>query len=148
LNREDYKMKLLVATDGSKNSLRAIEYAAGMLGKLNVPGSLTLLSVHDDAALRHARRFVGKQAIEDYLRELSDADLAEAREMLAAAKVPHEELIRTGHIATEIANAGDEGGYDLIVLGSKGRTTLQDFVIGSVAKRVMEISRTPVLLVR
>src|SRR5690606_9685486 len=102
----------------------------------------------DDAALRHARRFVGKQAIDDYLRELSDADLKEARELLAQANVQHDDLIRTGHIATEIADAGEQGGYDMIVLGSKGRSALKDFVVGSVAKRVIEIARTPVLLVR
>jgi nucleotide-binding universal stress UspA family protein len=141
-------MKLLVATDGSKDSLRAVSYAADLIRKLNTPGSLTLLSVHDDAALRHARRFVGKQAIDDYLRELSDADLKEARELLAQANVQHDDLIRTGHIATEIANAGEQGGYDMIILGSKGRSALKDFVIGSVAKRVVEIARTPVLLVR
>jgi nucleotide-binding universal stress UspA family protein len=141
-------MKLLVATDGSKNALRAVQHAAKLLGSASEPGSITLLSVHDDAALRHARRFVGKQAIDEYLRELSEADLAEARKLLDDAKVPHETLIRTGHVATEIVQAGEQGKFDMIVLGSKGRSALKDLVIGSVAKRVIELAGTPVLLVR
>ena len=141
-------MKLLVATDGSKNSLRAVSYAADLLGKLGGAGSMTLISVHDDAALRHARRFVGKQAIDDYLHELSDADLAEARALLDKASVKYDSVVRTGHIASEIAEAGEAGHYDLIILGSKGRSALKDLLIGSVAKRVAEIARTPVLLVR
>lgn len=141
-------MKLLVATDGSKNSLRGVRHAIALLKKLAEPGSITLISVHDDTALRHARRFVGKQAVDEYLRELSDADLADARKLLDKAGVKHDNIIRTGHVATEIANAADKGKYDMIVLGSKGRSALKDLLIGSVAKRVIEIARTPVLLVR
>lgn len=141
-------MKLLVATDGSENALRAVTYAIGLLGKLAEPGSITLISVHDDVALRHARRFVGKETVDDYLRELSEADLADARKALDKASVKHDYIIRTGHVATEIANAGREGGFDLVVLGSKGRSALKDLVIGSVAKRVIELSQVPVLLVR
>ena len=139
-------MKLLVATDGSANALRAVQHAVDLQRKLSEPGSITLISVHDDSALRHARRFVGKQAIEDYLHELSAHDLDEANKLLDAAGVKHETLVRTGHVASEIADAGKD--YDMIVLGSKGRSALTDLVIGSVAKRVIEMAKTPVLLVR
>lgn len=141
-------MKLLVAVDGSPNSIRAVEYATDLLAKLGGAGTLTLVSVHDDAALRHARRFVGKQAVDDYLREMSDFDLVEARELLASKNVQYDEVFRTGYIASEIADAAEQGGFDMIVLGSKGRSALKDLVIGSVAKRVAELARTPVLLVR
>ena len=141
-------MKLLVATDGSKNALRAVKYAAQLLGKLGGAGSITLISVHDDVALRHARRFVGKQAVEDYLRELSEQDLVEARKALDEAGIVHDMIIRTGHVATEIAEAAARGKFDLLVLGSKGRTALKDLLIGSVAKRVAELSTIPVLLVK
>ena len=141
-------MKLLVATDGSKNSLRAVKYAAHLLERLSQPGSITLISVHDDVALRHARRFVGKQAVEDYLRELSEQDLADARKLLDKAGVTHDMIIRTGHVASEIADAAERGKFDLLVLGSKGRSALKDLLIGSVAKRVAEISKVPVLLVK
>jgi len=141
-------MKMLVATDGSKNSLRAVKYAARLLGRLAEGGSITLISVHDDVALRHARRFVGKQAVEEYLRELSEQDLADARKLLDKAGVAHDMIIRTGHVASEIVDAAERGRFDLLVLGSKGRSALKDLLIGSVAKRVAEISKVPVLLVR
>lgn len=141
-------MKLLIATDGSKNALHAVQYAANLLEKISEPSSITLISVHDDAALRHARRFVGQHAIEEYLHELSEHDLAEARALLDTVRIPHATLMRTGHIASEIVAAAEEGRFDLIVLGSKGRSTLTDLLIGSVAKRVMELATIPVLLVR
>lgn len=141
-------MKLLVATDGSKNSLRAVKYAVQLLERMSQAGSITLISVHDDVALRHARRFVGKQAVEDYLRELSEQDLADARKLLDKAGITHDMIIRTGHVASEIADAAERGKFDLLVLGSKGRSALTDLLIGSVAKRVAEMSKVPVLLVK
>ena len=141
-------MKMLVATDGSKNALHAVKYAIQLLGRMSEGGSITLISVHDDVALRHARRFVGKDAVADYLRELSEQDLADSRKALDKAGVSHDMIIRTGHVATEIVEAAERGKFDLLVMGSKGRSALKDLLIGSVAKRVAEISRVPVLLVR
>ncbi|HLT27152.1 MAG TPA: universal stress protein [Zeimonas sp.] len=141
-------MKLLVAIDGSDNALRAARFAASLLEQLREPGSITLISVHDDVALRNARRFVGKQVVDEYLRDLSEQDLAGAREMLDGLNIPYDCLIRVGPIANEISQAADPDRFAMVVLGSKGRTGLRDLLIGSVARRVSEISRIPVLLVK
>ena len=141
-------MKLLVAIDGSENSLRAARFAASLLEQFRNPGSITLISVHDDVALRNARRFVGKQVVDEYLRDLSEQDLAAARQMLDELQIPHDYIIRIGGIANEISLAADPDQFAMVVLGSKGRTGLRDLLIGSVARRVSEISRIPVLLVK
>jgi nucleotide-binding universal stress UspA family protein len=141
-------LKLLVATDGSENALRAVAYAAALIGRLREGGSLTLISVHDDVALRHARRFVGKQVVEEYLRELSEQDIAAAKQLLDGSGLAYETILRTGQVATEIAHTAETGGFDMVVLGSKGRTGLKDLLLGSVARRVSEIARTAVLLVK
>jgi len=57
-------------------------------------------------------------------------------------------IIRTGHVATEIVDAAERGKFDLLLLGSKGRSALKDLLMGSVAKRVAELSKVPVLLVK
>jgi len=141
-------MKLLVATDGSKNSLRAVKYAINLAGRLNEASTVTLISVHDDVALNHARRFVGKRAVDEYLRELSDADLAEARKLLDKAGVKHDMIIRVGRVALEIAAAAEQGKFELLLLGSKGRSALKDLLLGSVARRIVETAKVPVLLVK
>jgi len=141
-------MKILVATDGSKNALRAVRFAAKLDQSLKERGTVTLISVHDDTGLRHAQRFVGKKAVGEYLRELSENDLAPARAVLDKAGTRHDMVIRIGHVAHEIAAAGREGHFDLIVLGSKGRSALKDLVIGSVAMRVSAVATTPVVLVK
>ena len=142
-------MKILAATDGSKHALRAIKQAAALLANnKDKTNSITLISVHDDAGLRHAQSFVGKAAITDYLREQSDKDLKSAMKVLNDAGIKHDQMILVGKPAAEIVEAAQKGKYDLVVLGSKGRNAVSDLLLGSVAQRVMSLSKQSVLLVK
>lgn len=142
-------MKILVATDGSKPALHAVKYAAELVGRLSdASSSITLVSVHDDTGLRHAKSFVGREVVADYLRELSDKELKPARKVLDAAGVKHDMIVRTGHIAKEIVACAKSGKFDLVVLGAKGRSAIADILLGSVAQRVLATADRPVLLVK
>ena len=142
-------MKILVATDGSAPALRAVRYAAKFVGQLSsASSSITLVSVHDDVGLRHAKSYVGRDAVADYLRELSEKELKTARKVLDSTGVKHDMEIRTGHIAQEIVGCAKSGRFDLIILGAKGRGALADILLGSVAQRVLATSEIPVLLVK
>ena len=62
-------MKLLIALDGSKPALNAVKYAIKLLARVTAePNTVTLISVHDATALRHASAFVGPETVADYLR--------------------------------------------------------------------------------
>ncbi len=142
-------MKILAATDGSKHALRAVKYAAALLANnKDKTNSITLMSVHDDAGLRHAQSFVGKAAITDYLREESDRDLKSAMKVLNDAGIKHDQIIVVGKPAAEIVAAAQKGKYDLVVMGSKGRNAVSDLLLGSVAQRVLSMSRQSVWLVK
>jgi len=142
-------MKILVAVDGSKNSLRAVKYAAKLAHLLRTASNkITLISVHDDTGLRHARAFVGKAEVADYLRELSEKELKPARKLLKDDGISYDMEIRTGHVAQEIVDCANTGGFDMIVLGSKGRGALADLLLGSVAQRVHANTKQPVVIVK
>ena len=70
------------------------------------------------------------------------------------ARLKHEGITRTAldddpHPADKIYKTGKEMGVDMIILGSKGRTSAAAFLIGSVAEKlVMENSDIPLLLVK
>ena len=66
-------MKILVATDGSKHSLRAVKHALQLSEQLKTPAQITLISVHENTAFAHASHFVGKKAVDDYLADLAQA---------------------------------------------------------------------------
>ena len=142
-------MKVLVATDGSKPALHAVEYVVGLLRSLaSTSNSITLISVHDDVGLRHAKAFVGKEVVADYLREISEKELEPAQKLLDAAGIRHDMEVRTGHVAQEIVRCATAGKFDLIALGAKGRGAVADLLIGSVAQRVLSMAGMPVVLVK
>jgi nucleotide-binding universal stress UspA family protein len=141
-------MKILVATDGSKTSLNAVKYAAKLSSNTRSNDTITLISVHDDTGYRHAAKFVGQAEVEDYLRELSEKELKPARKVLDTAQVKYNNAIVIGHVSEEIVKFAAAGKYDLIVMGSKGRSGIADLLIGSVAQRVLATAKQPVLLVK
>lgn len=142
-------MKILVASDGSKNALRAVKYAADLLNNSNDKAkSITLISVHDDAGLRHAKAFVGKEAVADYLRELSEKELKPAMKALDEKGIKHDMVMLVGNASQEIVAQAQKGKYDMVVLGSKGRSAIADMLLGSVAQRVLAQAKQPVVLVK
>ena len=142
-------MKILVASDGSKTALRAVKYAADLLANSNdKTKSITLISVHDDAGLRHAKAFVGKEAVADYLRELSEKELKPAMKVLDEKGIKHDMVMLVGNAPQEIVAHGQKGKYDMIVLGSKGRGAIADILLGSVAQRVLAQAKQPVVLIK
>jgi nucleotide-binding universal stress UspA family protein len=50
--------------------------------------------------------------------------------------------------AQGILSAADEHGADLIVLGSRGRGTLANLLLGSTSERVLHYAKVPVLIAR
>ena len=141
-------MKFLVAMDGSKNALSAAKQAATLAASLKGKSHLTIISVHDDTALKHFKKYVPKDAVSDYLRGLSEKDMAGAQKLFDKMGVAHDMVIRYGHPAEEIKAVSELGKFDLIVMGSKGRSSIKDWVMGSVAHKVLAIAQVPVLLVK
>jgi nucleotide-binding universal stress UspA family protein len=53
-----------------------------------------------------------------------------------------------GEPAAEIVRLADERGVDQIVMGTHGRGAVVSLFLGSVAQRVVHLSKVPVLLVK
>jgi nucleotide-binding universal stress UspA family protein len=56
--------------------------------------------------------------------------------------------IKFGHPAEQIIKESKSGTFDMIVMGTKGRSTWSDTLLGSVAQRVSGLSKIPVLLIK
>jgi nucleotide-binding universal stress UspA family protein len=141
-------MKFLVAIDGSDNSLRALTQAVSLARQIGATGEVVLVNAHDDIAFRGPSQFVGKQAVDDYLSELADRELQSAVAAAQASGLTFKVAKVRGHVAEAILKVASEQGVDMIVLGSKGRSALQDLLVGSVAQHVLARSAVPVLLVK
>jgi nucleotide-binding universal stress UspA family protein len=94
-----------------------------------------------------------RQVSEAYTRDLAQAKTehdAVARKavdtLVAAGRRAHAEL-RVGDAAAEIVDEASSWGADLVVLGSRGLTGLSRIVLGSVARNVLQGTRSSVLIV-
>jgi nucleotide-binding universal stress UspA family protein len=141
-------MKILVAIDGSEHALRALSFAIDLVARLKTPVELILANAHDDVALRSAGQWVGKEAVDGYLADLSQAELRDAVAAARAAGVRFGTRALRGPVAQTLVDAAREADCGMIVLGSKGRTALKDLLIGSVAQRVASLADVPVTLVK
>lgn len=141
-------MKILLPVDGSKSSLNAAKYVAKFVKDLRSKCSVTLVSIHDDIGLGHVKQFVANSVIEDYLREVSEKELKAAQKALDTAGVKHNMVIKRGNIAQEILALANKEKFDLIVMGSKGRSGIIDSLMGSVAQKVSSSAKQAVLLIK
>jgi nucleotide-binding universal stress UspA family protein len=141
-------MKILLPVDGSKSALNAAKYVAKLTKQLSSKCTVTLISVHDDIGLGHIKQFVANSVIDDYLREVSEKELKGAQKVLDTAGVKHSMVIKRGNIANEIIALANKEKFDLIVMGSKGRSGIVDAIMGSVAQRVSNNAKQAVLLIK
>ena len=141
-------MKILLPIDGSKSSLNAAKYVAKLAKNSRSPNTVTLISVHDDVGLGHVKQFVAKSVVDDYLREVSEKELKAAQKVLDVAHIKHSMVIKRGHIAQEIIALANKDRVDLIVMGTKGRGSFLDMLMGSVAQRISSTAKQPVTLIK
>ena len=70
------------------------------------------------------------------------------RRVLRAAGYAPRVIVREGEPGPEVAQIAEDGGFDLIVMGSGARNTLRSRLFGSVTDKVLDRSHLPVLIVR
>lgn len=142
-------MKILLAVDGSKSSLKAVDHLVGHAGWYRESPSVVLLTVRLPVPkLPHISKVISKAQIEKFYQEDGEAALAMARKKLDLAKIPYEARILVGPVAETLTKHARSSGCDLIYIGTRGLTELGGLLLGSTATRVLHISTLPVLLVK
>jgi nucleotide-binding universal stress UspA family protein len=91
---------------------------------------------------------LGSKRISRYYEEEGEAALARAKRMLDAAGIRSTPHILVGPVAESIVQEANALKCDLIFIGTHGRTAAGNMLLGSVANKVLHISKVPVLLVR
>lgn len=129
------------ATDGSELADRALPLVKDLA---RVHGS-KIVVVHANELL--AGRFGGAP----YLADEDDLRASFAKQVgeLRGAGFEVELKIKTGidGVADLIAEAAEEVEADLIVVGTHGRGAVAGALLGSVAKRLLHVAKSPVLVV-
>ena len=139
---------LLVPIDGSENSVRALQHALKM-AKANGTTRLHLLTVHPEPVVYgEIQVYVSSEKMKE-LQDLHSKDLLQpAIEAATAAGVPFESEIMIGDPAATISRRADELGCDGIVMGTRGMGAIGNLMMGSIATKVVHLTRVPVTLVK
>jgi nucleotide-binding universal stress UspA family protein len=140
--------KLLVPVDGSETALRAVRRAIG-LAKLMGQASIRLGHAHDEPRVDgEIAVYVPPEKMAAMQREHSEAILAEAERPLRESGVAYTKDIAVGRAAQAIAELADKLGCDGIVMGTRGHSTIGNLPLGSVATKVVHLTKLPVTLVK
>jgi nucleotide-binding universal stress UspA family protein len=138
--------RVLIAVDGSDTALAAVRCWSTWQGGSDRPLQALLLTVAPP--LPHAWPMPGSEpgAVERALTELGERQLAPAREVFARTDLDWRAAVRIGQPAAVIVDEAEHEHADLVVMGTRGLTPLRGLLLGSVALRVGQTSRTPVWL--
>jgi nucleotide-binding universal stress UspA family protein len=138
-------MKILIAVDGSACSNRMLAALAAhdaMLGPGHQYTAFTIVP----AMPAYTAAFVSRESIDGWYEEQAQAVLDPVRAFAKQNGWVLETHFAIGNAGDKISKLADEGGYDMIVMGTHGHSAIGNVVMGSVATRVLARSRKPVLL--
>jgi nucleotide-binding universal stress UspA family protein len=140
---EDMFKKIIVPVDGSEGSEKAIQFACDIVKKFR--SELTLLCVVPQPIL-----FGVEAGIVDF-RPLENAgkDILDSSKKIAKEKgLTPDTRLDVGQAADKIIQIAKDENFDLIVIGSRGMSTVKSFLLGSVSNKVSHHASCPVLIVR
>lgn len=140
--------KILVPIDLSNHSARVLELAGELCRKHEA--SATLLHVWDplSVATPHNEQLLGTRVVRLDLSQLTLELETAADTLRAQGAVAVDVNLEHGRADREIIACAKAGGFDLIIMGTHGRTGLSHVLLGSVAERVVRRAPCPVMTVR
>ncbi len=136
--------KVLVATDFSPFSERAVDHAVGMAVKFDAEILLVHVIESLNYSLTDTMTVVGH---EKALSVTATALLENLVKQLIDKNVSVRSFLANGTPYREIITKSQEEVVDLIVVGTHGRTGVEHFLLGSVAEKVIRLAACPVLTV-
>ena len=136
--------RVLIPVDGSDSSKNAAKYAAHLVNARNP--KLYLLNVWEPVNMTIGGEMAEKLREEEQAKSM--ALLEEYRKLLEPCGLEVELIERSGRPDYVILNVQDELDCDLIVIGSRGLSVLENVIMGSVVTRVLEGATCPVLVTR
>ncbi|SFG16172.1 Nucleotide-binding universal stress protein, UspA family [Halopelagius inordinatus] len=136
--------RILVPTDGSRATERAVRNALDIAGKYDA--TVHALYVVDTSVYSSIE--AGADVVIESLHEEGQTAVDEVADRARAAGVEAETEVVSGSAHQAILDYADEEAIDLIVMGTHGRTGIDRYLLGSVTEKVVRSSDVPVLTVR
>jgi len=137
-------IKILVPLDGSKNSQRGLEMAIVLARQCGA----TLTGVYS-INVPSRSEFRSSGSVSEAHNKAVKKLMKEAKTLAAKNGIVFNEKIMSGEIGYNIIKlAQGKAKFDMIVMGSRGRSTTKEIFFGSVSNYVTHTSKIPVLIVK
>lgn len=144
--KRDFYRNILIATDGSENTQRAISYGIE-IAKLS-GATVHALYVVNTSPIISDYWTIGKKNIYEIVKSEGEEAVSEVKKIGEASGVEVKEVVLDGYPSNAIIDFAENNNIDLIVMGTLGKTGLDKLLIGSVAEKVIRGSKVPVMVVR
>jgi nucleotide-binding universal stress UspA family protein len=135
--------RILAAYDGSESAQRAFQFALDQAKAFGA--ELILLSV---ARPPEPPTMVETSAMLEAATEHFEQDFDRLKKAAEAASVTIKTMVVIGHPADQIIHHAAEQHADLIVMGHRGKSIIQRWLLGSISKRVVSYAPCSVMIVR
>lgn len=146
-------LKVLLATDGSKHSFKAVDKIIQLVK--NIKAEVTVLTVMQDVPILQLHEGLPAEHLAAMQQSLEKRAEKNAQDILTkTANVFRENgievnlLLEKGHPAEVICRVAEEGGFDFVVMGSRGLGGIKELLLGSVSNRVVHLTKSSVLIVK
>ena len=146
--------KILLPTDGSKNSEKAIkhaltiaEYEDAEIIILNVVDSVYLTGLPEEDLITKSEMILEEESkkvtsrVEDIIKELEEEKGSNAKDIKLSTRTIE------GNAADVILKISESEDIDLIVIASSGKHMLDRFLLGSVTEKTVRHTRVPILVI-
>lgn len=143
----DTTTQWVVPFDGSEHAIRALALAIREAKDRQTRPKLLVVNVQLPLSA-DISRFIDGTTIDDFHREAGEKVLLAAKDLLDGAGVEHAQHILVGPIASTISSFAASRGCSMIVMGTRGHTSVAGLFMGSVTTRLLHDTTLPVLLTK
>jgi nucleotide-binding universal stress UspA family protein len=138
-----YFRKILVGYDGSEPSERAVDVAISLARCTDA--EILVMAV---ARPPEPATMVEVDAVLDNAKEHFEEGFSKVRERAKSAEVHLETMIEVGHPAEHLIHQAEINHAELIIVGRRGNSLFEKWILGSVSEKVIRYAHCPVMVMK